>query len=132
MGIHVKWYEHDDTVIYWEFDAEWSWDDYHQAVIRGFDLDATKPEQRLDIIFDFTRNRQIPRGIRENITKGQSFEDAERDYRVVIVGNHLVRAMVELARTFNPTFGIKYLTASTVAEAYRMIVAARQAVPVTA
>jgi hypothetical protein len=121
MGIDVDWHDAEETIIVWKFESTWTWDDYHDAVAAGERMGNSKPNMRIDQIMDLTGNRTFPRNIAKNIQQGQTKEDPNRDYVIVIVGNHLVKGIVDLVRTFSNKHGAHYLSARTVTEARTLI-----------
>src|SRR5215813_7451239 len=116
MPIHVVWYDTDKTIIVWEFDGEWDWQDYHAAIntavvmIRGVG-------HIVDSIMDLRHNRSLPPNA---LIQGKRwFVVAPPNFGVTVVagGSGLIRGIATTIATVYKRFSDRILMASTVEEA---------------
>jgi hypothetical protein len=125
MGATVDWYNTSEKIIYWQFDREWTWEEYHACATQVKQMFLSKMGQPIDIIMDLTRNRIFPNDLANNLRKAQELEDPNHNYMMVIVGNDVVNGVVRLARTFNRQLASHYYSARSVESAVQLIQAKR-------
>jgi hypothetical protein len=125
MGATVDWYNSSEKIIYWQFDREWTWEEYHACAAQVKQMFLSKMGQPIDIIMDLTRNRIFPNDLANNLRKAQELEDPNHNYMMVIVGNDVVNGVVRLARTFNRQLASHYYSARSVESAVQLIQAKR-------
>lgn len=124
MGISVNWLDENRSIVLWEVEGKWTWDDYRQAQSHA-DALVRDIAYKVDVILDFTENRSLP----FNILSQMRFErpqQPEKRGRVVIVGaSPFVIKMMDLLYTVNPNLGDRFFTAATLDEARRRLTEAR-------
>jgi len=125
MGATVEWYNSSEKIIYWHFDNEWTWEEYHACVAQVKQMSSSKIGQSIDIIMDLSRNRIFPHDLVNNLRKAQELEDPERGHMLVVVGNDVVNGIVRLARTINRKLATHYYSARSVESAVQLIQAKR-------
>jgi len=121
----VEWYNSSEKIIYWHFDNEWTWAEYHACVAQVKQMSSSKIGQSIDIIMDLSRNRIFPHDLVNNLRKAQELEDPERGHMLVVVGNDVVNGIVRLARTINRKLATHYYSARSVESAVQLIQAKR-------
>jgi hypothetical protein len=62
MAITVEWLNAGETILYWQFSAVWTWDDFYAAAQRSQQLITSKPHDVYTIV-DLLLVRQLPQGL---------------------------------------------------------------------
>lgn len=120
MGIVVSWYDADKTIMIWEFQGEWEWQDYHQAINQGVVM-LKSVDHMVDSIMDLTHNRSLPPNA---VLQGKRwFMVAPNNFGVTVVANanRLIQSIATTIGSVYKNFGSKIMMARTVDDAVRII-----------
>lgn len=95
MSIHVCWDDDAKTIIRWDFDEKWSWDDFHIAFRTSLDM-GKDIAYRLDVIANVTQAPQMPLGALSEFRRLDSQMPPTVKFIVVAGTSPFVRSMIEL------------------------------------
>lgn len=122
MGIQVVWDDAARTIIRWDFDPEWTWDDFHAAFQREAELSASVG-YRVDVIPDTTRSNIANMGMLTEFRRIASKSPPNTGLIVITGGNRFANTIIQ---TFKRVYRIAHWkTAATLDEARRIIQADR-------
>lgn len=118
MGIQVVWDDEAQTIIRWDFDEKWSWDDFHAAFRVSLEM-GKGISHRLDVIPNSTKAPQMPLGALSELRRLDSQMPATVKLIVVAGTSPFVRSMIEL---FGKIYRVQsWHTAKTVNDAREYI-----------
>ena len=120
MGIRVVWYDAEKTIIVWEFDGEWEWQDYHAAINTAVVM-IKSVDHVVDSIMDLRRNRALPPNA---LVQGKRwFVVAPPNFGITVVagGSALIRGIASTIAAVYKRFSERILMAATVEEAIKII-----------
>jgi hypothetical protein len=120
MPIHVVWYDETKTIIVWEFDGAWEWQDYHAAINTAVVM-IKSVNHVVDSIMDVRRNRSLPPNA---LKEGKRwFVVAPSNFGVTVVagGSGLIRGIATTIGAVYKQFSERILIAATVDDAVKII-----------
>lgn len=59
MGIRVAWSDEKHSILVWQYEADWNWDDFHAAFAQSVQMGETYTH-RIDVINDLSGTTRIP------------------------------------------------------------------------
>lgn len=124
MGIQVVWDDAEQTIIRWDFDAEWDWNDFWDAFAKSIRL-GEGYTKRVDVMPNVTQTKRLPIGA---LGAFKSADAKLPDFvkLVVVAGSDsMTRLMIKTFAQINRIDS--WRTASTLDEARAIIQSDRQA-----
>lgn len=118
MGIQVVWDDPEKTILRWDFDPEWTWDDFWAAFDESVRL-GDGYTHRVDVMPNVTNTKQLPIGA---LGAFKRVDSRKPDYTrlVVVAGPDTVTSL--LIKTFAQVNRIdSWRTAKTLDEARAII-----------
>lgn len=123
MGIAVVWDDDEKTIIRWDFDEKWTWDDFHEAFRISMDM-GENLTYRVDVIPNATQSPHMPVGALAEFKRLDSQLPDIVKLIVVAGTSAFTRSMIEL---FGKIYRAQsWRTASSLDEARRYIIRDRQ------
>ena len=127
MPIKVIWHNTDRTILRWEFDEHWNWEEYATAQYQSNEMIEQVEYDRVDVIGDVRRSHTLPMdailGYRNSL-KNQS----SRIGSIVLVGtNRFVKSMVKIFMKYYPSSGRRFKFADSFLEAEAMVTSSHEA-----
>ena len=98
MAIHVGWKDASHTIIYCEFDAEWTLDEFHRYIDDIYAL-MTSVTHPVYLIHDYSKSRVPPR---QWLSAGRHAQQRQTDntaLSIVVGGNSFVKVMLNVAQS---------------------------------
>ncbi len=119
--IQVRFDNAEKTVIRWDFNGRWTWDDWYEGTRIALDLRATVDDNPcVPAIFDVKHSGPVPMGALPHARAAMELMDP-RDYVVIANPSGFIRSITEAFRLLNPTFRDKVCTAKSVTAARTLI-----------
>ncbi|MCL4256098.1 MAG: hypothetical protein KJ043_20240 [Anaerolineae bacterium] len=123
MGIAVVWDDDEKTIIRWDFDEKWTWDDFHEAFRISMEM-GEKLTYRVDVIPNATQSPHMPVGALAEFKRLDSQLPDIVKLIVVAGTSAFTRSMIEL---FGKIYRAQsWRTAPSLDEARRYILHDRQ------
>ncbi len=125
MGIHVRWDSDScvpaQTVIYWEVEEQWSWQDFSYADSISIEM-ANSVQHIVHILANFSRMKSLPlRGAIAYFNQSISNRPANRGKVVVVTQHRALKAMDPILRLLNPKAMESIHGFETLDEAYDLL-----------
>jgi len=86
MPIELHWYDARHTILIWQFNSQWNWDDFYMTLDHSNALLQQKPH-RVHVVGDLSASASLPTGIMTHAANAIATRPANLD-RLVIVGPH--------------------------------------------
>ena len=132
MGVEVDWDSSgrvpEESVIYWTFDGEWTWDQFAEMDALAYEMSLEKTPTVVDVLVDMRASKRVPfsgaigyfsRSIRRN--------PPNRGSVVIFGASGIVRGLEPVLRRLNPGTSDGYQIIGTIDEAYQFLEKRRQA-----
>jgi hypothetical protein len=116
MTVRVSWDNDDKTVIHYQFDDNWTWDDFFPAKARAQDLIDTVPH-KVAVILETQHNGVIPHNLLTNARNGLRTKHPQTALVVIVVTRPFIRTMIGTIRALSPLAHVRIEMAYTMAEA---------------
>lgn len=125
MGIHVRWDDAEQTILYCEFEAEWDLNDFHKMIDDMYAF-MTSVNHPVYTINDYTKSKMPPRQWLSTGRHVQQRSSINSELSIVVGANTFVKVMLNVAQKLFLN-NMHIVTTDTVDEAYRLIAEKRQA-----
>jgi len=126
MGIHAVWDDAEHSIIRWDFDPEWDWNDFWNAFAESVRM-GEGSTHRVDVIPNVTHTKQLPIGA---LGAFKSIDSRMPEYTklVVVAGPNSITGL--MIKTFAQINRIEsWRTATTLEQARAIIMSDRQSNP---
>ena len=125
MPITVKWDNPQHTIIQFDFDGEWTWDELEAATDQATGL-LDSADRMVDFVMDLRGAKQVPGDLMSHAERIAGGHHPRRGAMVVVGANGLLRTLSGGLRKLFPEATRNVLFAADLEEAYE-IIASRQA-----
>ena len=123
MTIRISWDNDAHTLLRYQFDAAWCWDDLYRAIDEGLKLAAGRFTE-IDTIFDASVNFRLPSGnMLFHARRLLDFLPTQRGKVVIVAKLPLLRNVVGI---INHVYRTNFLIAGTLDEARALLAQYRQ------
>ena len=123
MGIAVCWDDDEKTIIRWDFDEKWTWNDFHEAFRISMEM-GENLTYRVDVIPNATKSPHMPIGALSEFKRLDNQLPSIVKLIVVAGTSAFTRSMIEL---FGKIYRAQsWRTASSLDEAREYILKDRQ------
>src|SRR5215510_13590412 len=116
MGVQVSWDNPEKTVLLYELEGRWTWDEFHAAVADAFAMTASVPHT-VDTISHFHRGTPLPANAMFHFRRVMLAAPPNRGINVIVGGSSLVRTMASLFSKAHRLLGRRLLVCATLEEA---------------
>ena len=116
MPVHVSWDNEDKTIIHYQFDQDWTWDEFFPAQARAQELISTVPH-KVGVILETHHNGAIPHNLLANARNGLRTKHPNTDIVVIVVTRPFIRTMIGTVRALSPLAHVHLEMAFTLDEA---------------
>ncbi len=120
MPVHVSWDNEDKTIIHYQFDQDWTWDEFFPAQARAQELISTVPH-KVGVILETHHNGAIPHNLLGNFRNGLRTKHPNTVIVVIVVTRPFIRTMIATVRALSPLAHVHIEMAYTLEEARPMI-----------
>ena len=119
MGIDVRWDNSAKTIIYADFDAEWTLDDFHHMIDQIYTLNTSVTHQ-VFLISDYSKSRVPPRQWLSTGSHIEKRKSTNTELSIVVGANPFVKVMLNVAQKLFLK-GMRICAVDTLPEAYLLI-----------
>jgi hypothetical protein len=120
MSIAIDWFDAEHTIIRYQFEGRWTWDDLYGAITQVNTMLASV-DHKVDVIIDFERSLGVPPGALTHL-RSNSLRAADNWNGGVFVGvNPFIRALLSAFLSVNRKLTERYAVANTMGEAQAII-----------
>lgn len=120
MAILVKWDNNEETIIRWDFDGRWNWDQAANAARESVELRQGK-SHKVAIILNLQQSTMMKSDVFQNTVELMMLSPDDRDYIVVVGRNVYTQALVEIFRKMFLDLEHVIYSTDTLHEARRLI-----------
>ncbi|MFN8373769.1 MAG: hypothetical protein U0694_12955 [Anaerolineae bacterium] len=120
MNVHVSWDDAEQTIIRYDFDGNWTWDEFHAAAHEAYAM-TRSVEHRVHTISYFRPGAMIPPDALVQFRLAMSNAPANRGVTVIVGGSRFTRTLVEVFSKINRTLGERLKLAHSLEEARQII-----------
>jgi hypothetical protein len=112
MPVHVRWYDAENHILYYNFQGDWTWDEYFTALAEGRAL-MRSVDHNVCLLNDMRQATHIPSGF---MSKAQTVVGSRPDNtgRVVFIATQTFYLnLLDTVRRVLPAFGANYFYEET-------------------
>jgi hypothetical protein len=124
MPVQVRWYDDAQTIVLYEIEGNWTWDELYPEYRRAIQMEKSVPH-RVDVLIDVRRSGRLPLNV---LTHMKNFSDRQPEnigLSVVISQSQFIRALYQAGCRFYSGIGRYFSVAPSTEAALGMIAAAR-------
>jgi hypothetical protein len=130
MAVQVCWDDDQKTIVRYDFDARWTWDDFYEAYYQAIDMQASVTH-RVDAIFDMQQTRRLPDNALLHLRNLSEKQPANMGYTVIVSSNSFILSLYTLAIQNHAKIAHYFRLVHKLEQAYSLISHARDTSEVT-
>ena len=133
MPITVKWDNDSKTVVNYEFNGKWTWDEYHTAIHTAYEM-VEKLPYIVNMILDFRHANAFPSNALSIFGRSMKTPPKEFDLALVVSRSGFIEAIYYVFRRLNGKLAEKLVLVKTLEEARTVLAAydAKRKTPIAA
>jgi hypothetical protein len=120
MAVRVFWDNDDQTIIHYQFDENWTWDEFFPAKAHAQELINTV-SHKVGVILETHHNGVIPHNLLGNFRNGLRTKHPNTAIVVIVVTRPFIRTMISTVRALSPLAFVHLEMAFTLDEARLLI-----------
>ena len=121
MGIKVTWYDDDKTILHWQYEEKWTWDEFVDANVAARRMIISVPHT-VDSIVELG-SKLLPEGAFSRGKQQADLTPENHGITVVVTQNSAVRIILSVLQTITSIGkkGPAYAAVSTLEDAFELI-----------
>lgn len=120
MTISVGWDNDEQTVLCYQFNGTWTWEDMEVALETGFSL-TESVTHKVHVVADMRHSGELPHGLILKINKVLMVAPANRGNIVLVGANSEMKTIVRMAGRIHARVAQKISTANSFDDAYAVL-----------
>ena len=120
MPVHVSWDNEDKTIIHYQFDQDWTWEEFFPAKARAQELIDTVPH-KVGVILETHHNGAVRPNLLGNFRNGLRTKHPNTVIVVIVVTRPFIRTMIGTVLALSPLANVHIEMAYTLEEARPII-----------
>jgi hypothetical protein len=116
MAIQVVWGNGEKTIVHYQFEQHWTWQDFFEAKAHAQELINTVPH-KVAVILETHHDGAIPYNLLANARKGLRTKHPQTALIVIVATRPFIRTMISTVRGLSPLAHTRVELASTYDEA---------------
>ncbi|MCU0497321.1 MAG: hypothetical protein MUF87_08225 [Anaerolineae bacterium] len=122
MGITIEWIDEQRLILCHRYSDPWTWEEHSLGVQTGIQRLLQRVPQRADVIFDFSRSKNIPRpDMMPFLRSGANNMTPNLGLLVICGGSRFLNTMIHTFKRLNPTRTERWQLIATFEEALALI-----------
>jgi hypothetical protein len=124
MSVTVQWDNEDKTLVRYDFEGRWTWDEFYAAYEQGKKLTEAVPYKLFYILYpkDNTSQRYLPSNFLSHAVAINRQSDPNAGLTVIVSQSPFVHGLLSVLTTVMRFAGQRYATSRTLDEARAMLV----------
>ncbi len=120
MSVSASWDNEDHTIIRYDFDMKWTWDEFNTAASDAFAM-TRNADYIVDTISNFKPGAALPANALFQFRRAMANAPKNRGVNVIVGSSTFIKSMVATFSRFNKQLGEKLVVADTLEEARALI-----------
>jgi hypothetical protein len=116
MPISVKWDNDKKTVVHYEFNGKWTWEEYHSAIQQAYEMVKELP-YIVNMILDFRFANVLPSNALSIFGRSMKTPPKEFDLALIVSKSGFIEAIYNVFRRLNGKMAEKLVLVRTIEEA---------------
>lgn len=126
MPIQVYWEDTEKTIVRYDFQGAWNWDDLYEVYYQAIDMETSVP-YRVDIVLDMRASHRIPGNALLHIKNISEKQPPNVGLSVFVTTNAFITSMYNMAIKVYGKIAFYFRLVKTPEEAHAIITSARRA-----
>jgi len=126
LPIRVYWEDADQTIVRYDFEGKWTWDELYTAYYEAIAME-TSVTQRVDIILDMRKSGAIPTNALLHMKNFSEKQPPNVGLSIFVTTNAFVTALYGTAIKFYAKIAFYFRLVKTLEQAHAMIADVRRA-----
>jgi hypothetical protein len=125
MPIQIYWEDTEKTIVRYDFQGAWTWDDLYAVYYQAIDMETSVPH-RVDIILDMRTSQRIPGNALLHIKNIAEKQPPNVGLSIFVTTNAFITSMYNMAIKVYGKIAYYFRLVSTLDDAHAMIENARR------
>ena len=125
MGITVQWDNFEKTVIRYDFESSWTWDDFHAAAAKSGAM-TKEVKHQVHLIANMFHSAPLPEGAMLQFSNALRNAPKDRGMFVIVAGDAWMNTLARILGKTITRPGSKFALVATLEEARAIVTQAQQ------
>jgi hypothetical protein len=125
MPIQVQWDNEDKTILRYQYEGAWTWDDLYTALAQGYEWIDTV-DHTVDIIIDLRQSSIIPSSALTHARNLDKHRHPRIGLTIAVGANRFIQLLADTFKRLVPSVASQYTLLATLDEARALIARNRQ------
>jgi len=125
MGVSICWDDEEQTIVRYDFEGRWTWEEFYPAYEQAIAMEKSVPH-RIDVILDMLNSYNIPLNAITHVRSISKKQPENLGLSVFVTTSAVVLSLYRVGMQFDAGLSRYFAAASTLEEAYQLISAARE------
>ncbi len=119
MPISVRWENNEKTIVRWEFDGRWTWNDYYDALEQSDRL-LDSIQRSADLLVNMQQTNFIANGYPAQFRRVSRFHP-KAGIAVLVITNAFIETMLRMMMRFQPQSAHRIIIARSLEKAQSIL-----------
>jgi hypothetical protein len=120
MGVRAGWDNDAKTIMYYQFDHNWTWEEFFAAKAQAYEMISTV-SHKVGVVLETQHNGVIPHDLLPNFRNGLRTKHPNTVIVVIVVTRPFYRNMINTVRAILPITNAHFEMAATLGQARSII-----------
>ncbi len=125
MPVRVYWEDTDQTIVRYDFEGRWTWDELFPAYYQAIAMENAMPH-RVDVILDMRKSQMIPANALLHMKNFSEKQPPNVGLSIFVTSNAFIISLYNTAIKFYAKIAFYFRLVKTLDEAHAMIADARR------
>ncbi|GAB4513621.1 MAG: hypothetical protein OHK0046_14560 [Anaerolineae bacterium] len=124
MAVMLYWDDDEQTILRFDFEANWTWEDYYRVHPQAREMALSKDHTVYKLV-DIQRSTNAPPNALTHLRNLADKQEPNAGITIFVTRNRFLRVLYQTGMALKGNFAKYYRVASTIEEAYDMIADAK-------
>jgi hypothetical protein len=120
MAVQATWDNDEKTIVRYDFDAKWTWDDFYEAYYQAVDM-QNSVLHRVDVILDMSQTRRLPDSALLHLRNLSEKQPPNIGKSILVSKNSFIISLYTLAMKNHAKIAYYFRLAGTLIDAHTLI-----------
>ena len=117
MPISVQWDNPDKTLLRWNFEGKWTWDDYYAAMEQNNAL-LDSIQSKADLLIDMQQTNIVAAGFTSQFRRISQFHP-KAGFAIIVLNSRFIEIMLNMLMNFQPAMRLRLSSRTRLKKAFK-------------
>jgi hypothetical protein len=118
MPISVQWDNPDKTLLRWNFEGKWTWDDYYAAMEQNNAL-LDSIQSKADLLIDMQQTNIVAAGFTSQFRRISQFHP-KAGFAIIVLNSRFIEIMLNMLMNFQPAMRHQVIVTDSIEKGFQI------------